>query len=495
MGLGDLSFWCYGCDAYLDALLIRELHPFYTRLHVEAFGEPPQLPSTARSGLPAEVAGEAKEGEGDAGEDAAYTELMKRAVDGGRAAAEAGDADAAGGAGGGALSSGTGAPPAPAVAPAAEAAATHFSRPSFASAEEREAFVDRVKGLIYGNCIGDAIGLATEFMNKDEAARVYGSKVADGTYEYADMHMDMHRHRWAKGDWTDDSDQMLLLLRSLVQHDGRIVPADFGAKLVYWMHNGFPELGDQAGCGVGYTVMSVLTHRLFKTDPNAASLAVWEKSGRALAANGAVMRTSIMAVPHFDDLDRMVDDTVKMARVTHSDPRSVASCVAATTALALMLQGQHRAADGDDFDTEALTAAALAQATKHLPTGCDAPADSAFGYHVEEARRELARHCTVTDVRDLALDAPKAIGYTLKCVGSGFWALRSAKDFRRTMGELVAEAGDADTNGAVAGAMLGCRLGFKKLHEQAGSWVDNIPRKQRKFLDEHIAALLRAMLD
>ena len=32
--------------------------------------------------------------------------------------------------------------------------------------------IDRIKGVIYGNCIGDAVGLLTEFMDKEEAARV-----------------------------------------------------------------------------------------------------------------------------------------------------------------------------------------------------------------------------------------------------------------------------------------------------------------------------------
>ena len=32
--------------------------------------------------------------------------------------------------------------------------------------------VDQIKGVIYGNCIGDAIGLLTEFMSKDMAKKV-----------------------------------------------------------------------------------------------------------------------------------------------------------------------------------------------------------------------------------------------------------------------------------------------------------------------------------
>lgn len=34
---------------------------------------------------------------------------------------------------------------------------------------------------------------------------------------------DMHRARFATGDWTDDSDQMILILLSLVENDGKVV--------------------------------------------------------------------------------------------------------------------------------------------------------------------------------------------------------------------------------------------------------------------------------
>mmetsp|Transcript_83873 Transcript_83873/g.233603 ORF Transcript_83873/g.233603 Transcript_83873/m.233603 type:complete len:260 (+) Transcript_83873:153-932(+) len=71
MALDDLSIWCYGCDAYLDCFLIKELHPFLRRLHLEKHGTEPELPAGARSGLPIEMAapggddGEEKAGSGE----------------------------------------------------------------------------------------------------------------------------------------------------------------------------------------------------------------------------------------------------------------------------------------------------------------------------------------------------------------------------------------------------------------------------------------------
>ena len=40
------------------------------------------------------------------------------------------------------------------------------------SSLSKEVLLDRIRGTIYGNCIGDAIGLLTEFMSKKEAMYV-----------------------------------------------------------------------------------------------------------------------------------------------------------------------------------------------------------------------------------------------------------------------------------------------------------------------------------
>ena len=40
LGVGDLSFWCYGCDDYLHHLSIKPVFDFYKIVHQIKFGEP-----------------------------------------------------------------------------------------------------------------------------------------------------------------------------------------------------------------------------------------------------------------------------------------------------------------------------------------------------------------------------------------------------------------------------------------------------------------------
>ena len=40
--------------------------------------------------------------------------------------------------------------------------------------------------------------------------------------EYEMKNHDFHRNRWETGDWTDDSDQMILILLSLSDNGGKV---------------------------------------------------------------------------------------------------------------------------------------------------------------------------------------------------------------------------------------------------------------------------------
>jgi predicted enzyme related to lactoylglutathione lyase len=55
------------------------------------------------------------------------------------------------------------------------------------------------------------------------------------------------------------------------------------------------------------------------------------------------------------------------------------------------------------------------------------------------------------------------IGYTLKALAAGFWALKNAESFSDGVHKIIHEGGDADTNAAVAGALLGAKFGFSDI--------------------------------
>jgi ADP-ribosylglycohydrolase len=332
----------------------------------------------------------------------------------------------------------------------------------------REELIDKIKGTIYGNAIGDAIGLSTEFLTGDAVKEFYKDK----ELSYANIIDDFHRSRWQKGDWTDDTDQMLLIMDSLLANAGHINTVDFAARLRFWVDHGYVELGDLAGLGLGLTVKRVVMHKKFTEDPHAASDEIFRASQGRAAANGAVMRTSILGIPNFSNLDQVIENTTQIAKVTHFDPRCVASCIAGTTAIAMMLQGQDCASKQN---MKVICGKAIELARQVLKEH-------------KEHDKEFTKLCEVKKIKELYLDDRDSIGYTFKCIASGIFAVKYAKDFKSAITELVMEAGDADTNGAIAGALVGCRFGYSKLPRD---WLDGLVNK--KWLDQRVEKFLKLL--
>ena len=94
---------------------------------------------------------------------------------------------------------------------------------------------DRIKGVIYGQAIGDALGLGTEFMSKEEVKKCYPF----GLSSYEQIEQDDHRVRWPKGAWTDDTEMMLCIAKVIIQ-EGNINLTSIARYFKDWF-NGNPR--------------------------------------------------------------------------------------------------------------------------------------------------------------------------------------------------------------------------------------------------------------
>lgn len=105
---------------------------------------------------------------------------------------------------------------------------------------------DRFKGVIYGQAVGDALGLGTEGMTDEDIAWKY----PDGLRHYSQILQDSHRSRWKIGDWTDDTDMMLCIADAVIE-DGGVDFRNVAKHFKKWA-NGIPM-------GIGINTHHVLT--------------------------------------------------------------------------------------------------------------------------------------------------------------------------------------------------------------------------------------------
>jgi ADP-ribosylglycohydrolase len=294
---------------------------------------------------------------------------------------------------------------------------------------------NRFKGVLFGQAVGDALGLGAEFMSKDSVKHLY----PNGLRGYDQIIQDSHRKRWKKGAWTDDTDQMTMILDSFLEMRS-VEVQDIARRFWNWA---FVARGE----GIGHTTYLVLKHPNFMSDPHSAALNVWEDSGRTLAANGGVMRSSVVGLWDFNDRDKIQANAEAVCRITHADPRCIGSCVVLSLLVNELVKGRN--ADQGVFNEMIVVA----------------------GKYDKRIRPFIEKALKADTIASLELDNTQDMGYTLKTLAAGIWALTHANSFEEGLLAVIHEGGDADTNGAVAGALLGAKFGMRSM---PSPWIEEL---------------------
>lgn len=286
---------------------------------------------------------------------------------------------------------------------------------------DKEQIFDRLKGCVYGQAIGDALGLGTEGMTDEDIAWKY----PHGLQHYSQILQDVHRKRWQIGDWTDDTDMMLCIAHAVIE--------DKGVNLTHIARH-FKMWAEGEPMGIGNNTYKVLNIGDYVEKPFAVSELVWKMSHYESAANGGVMRTSVVGL--FPKAIKICAENI--CKLTHFDPRCVGSCVIVSELIHSLVYGEPMLRYQDMID--------LAESY-----------DERIADYVYLAQHE----CHIDNLMD-----DERMGYTLVTLSVALWTYWHAKSFEDGLLKVVNAGGDADTNAAVACAILGSKFGFSSIPKE-----------------------------
>jgi ADP-ribosylglycohydrolase len=317
--------------------------------------------------------------------------------------------------------------------------------------------LDRVVGIIYGCAIGDCLGVQAEGISKEDIDKYF----PDGIKDLPSKNV----RGIVPGDWTDDTDQMILLMDVLCENKCNFNASSFAEKLLKWKNCGFKELGDIAGMGIGQLTARCMCKPSFVRDPYATAVMVYKELGSDRAPNGAVMRCGISAVSK-----NWQETAINQARVTHADGRSIYSSWFITAICRNIINNVV-----PDLNLLYNKACSFMTKTQY---------DEFLVYKNYYESDDVVKNIMLGDMEKQ--------GYTLKTLGCGIYAvqqiIKGDYDYKTIQLKIVNQGGDADTNAAVSGMVLGAYLGYSRLPKD---WISQL--KHKDWLDKKIIKFLNSI--
>ncbi len=310
-------------------------------------------------------------------------------------------------------------------------------------------------GALLGMAVGDALGTTYEFARMDQPA--YPALATGPALDVVGA----GPFYLKAGQITDDTQMAICLARSLV-HARPIDRVDLAKRYVAWFQHAF-DVGNQTASALK-TIES-------GGDVATAGRQVWHQSSRRAAGNGSLMRTTPIGVAFARaPLEQIVEESLADSLITHADPRCAIACAVFNAAIARGITAAERG-DGHAMLAAAKEAMPIAVA-KLRELWSDNSEDLVA---IERAEEDLRRDLEVADdttpgVHSVDLDLQGTAGFVRVAFRLAFWHLCHTP-WHDALVDTASRGGDADTNAAIVGALLGARDGVAAIPM---AWIERV---------------------
>lgn len=288
----------------------------------------------------------------------------------------------------------------------------------------------RIRGVLIGVAVGDAMGMPTEFLTYHKIKNSLGTV----TTFLPSLGEDLLKRNMKAGEITDDTINTLLLLDTIIESKGIIDTEKYIEKLINWT-----KTCDKSAILTGPSTLKAL-------EAIERGIPITE-TGKLGTTNGAAMKIApIGIVNDFRNLEKLVNDVHSICLPTHNTGIAIAGASIIAACVSYVISGGK---DWNEIWDIAFNAASLG-----MEKGFDFPTPS-LGLRLKQARFIVDN--TPKD---------KVLEKIYNEIGSGFSSIESipsalaiaylAKDDPMECAKLCASlGGDTDTIGAMACAICG----------------------------------------
>ncbi|AKB49855.1 ADP-ribosylglycohydrolase [Methanosarcina barkeri str. Wiesmoor] len=295
----------------------------------------------------------------------------------------------------------------------------------------------KLRGYLFGTACADALGRPVEHLTLKQIRETYGEQ---GILELA-----------PESPWTDDTQLMLVLARSLLRGAELELPElmnKIAEELIFWL--------DEPDLGAGATTKGAAL--------NLRDGIHWSNSGLNSKTCGSLMRVGILGFIFRNDPEKLIKAASISGRITHTHPAADAASVAGAYAVKLALDGVE---PEEMFEPLLEVTQGISQEFTQALESSYKTAYSSIGD--EEGLKKLGQGWYA--------DETFALAY--------FCILRYPNDYKKAVQTAVNITGDSDSVASVAGGILGSRLGIEGIPV---SWIEAL--KENEKMEEMVGPLL-----
>lgn len=308
---------------------------------------------------------------------------------------------------------------------------------------------DRHLGAMIGAACGDALGTTLEFSRpgpKPWSPQLNGphSEII-GAGPFALI----------PGQVTDDTQMAACLAATLASSKGLYNAEDAARRYLGWMRVAFD---------VGSQTRAALAEFARTGNPAACGVAVWRDRNRNAAGNGSLMRCMPIGALIGDPIARR-SAAILDSLITHADPRCALACACYVAAIGCAVNGGDANAMFRAAREEGEPAAALLLQLMPDEKRCIVAANGDLDEDLDLAEADDPDLYGVIDITG------SAMGFVRTAFRLAFWELMHSKSYESGVVDAVNRGGDADTNGAIVGGLLGALYGLDGVRPD---WVQTV---------------------